>query len=197
MKTQSFQGTPRILVATRKQPTPRLAPLTDIPTEEEEVATVESSPPSPPPLKLAKRYFHILGIDIIIDSNLNPQVLELNDRPSLGVTVEFEKDLKESIIADAFEHVCPNGDVRGNSPGTSRWTQIFPFAQPGSQWGQVVARILNPALPEIEIPRHIQQVTIRKPRVELGKSKKNKKKKGKKGGKKRSSPTEKVAEEEL
>jgi hypothetical protein len=43
-----------------------------------------------PPLALAKRLFHILGIDILLDSEMNREVPELK--------------LKESVIADAFEH---------------------------------------------------------------------------------------------
>ena len=34
----------------------------------------------------------------MIDSEMNPKVLELNDRPSLGITVDFEKELKQSVI---------------------------------------------------------------------------------------------------
>jgi hypothetical protein len=121
------------------------------PPEEEPKEPVEvDTKPQPPPLKLTRRYFHILGIDILIDADLNPKVLELNDRPSLGVTVEFEEDLKEGIIADAFEHVCPNGDVRGDSPDTSRWRQIFPQKEGGAHWREIVRRILNPQLPPME-----------------------------------------------
>jgi hypothetical protein len=120
--------------------------------EEKREAEAENDGEQLPPLKLAKRFFHILGIDIIIDSDMNPQVLELNDRPSLGVTVDFEQDLKESVIAESFEHVCPNGDVRGDSPETSRWTMIYPTA-PGSHWRHVVHQILNPSLPAMEVQK--------------------------------------------
>jgi hypothetical protein len=144
-------------------------------------ARAEERRPDPGPLKLAKRYFHILGIDIIIDSDLKPQVLELNDRPSLAVTVDFERELKESIIAEAFEHVCPNGEVRGNSPSTSRWTQIFPLRIPGFLWKDVVDRILNPALPPIQIPKTVKiPVLIRRPFVEFPHTRKDKKKKTRK-----------------
>lgn len=33
------------------------------------------------------RHFHVLGIDILIASNLKPIVLELNDRPSMVVYI--------------------------------------------------------------------------------------------------------------
>lgn len=132
------------------------------------------------PLKITKRYFHILGIDIMIDSDLNPQVLELNDRPSLGVTVDFEQDLKESVISDAFEHVRPDGRVCGDSPETSRWVKIYPLPESEAQnspWPDIVKRILNPNLPPKEPVKQPQ--VISKVRAKLDKKKK-KRKKGKK-----------------
>jgi hypothetical protein len=63
--------------------------------------------------------------------------------------VEFEKDLKESVIADAFEHICPNGDVRGDSPETSRWRQILPQRDEGP-WREILRRVLNPQSPPME-----------------------------------------------
>ena len=132
------------------------------------------------PLKITKRYFHILGIDIMIDSDLNPQVLELNDRPSLGVTVDFEQDLKESVISDAFEHVRPDGRVRDDSPETSRWVKIYPLPESEAQnspWPDIVKRILNPNLPPKEPVKQPQ--VISKVRAKLDKKKK-KRKKGKK-----------------
>ena len=129
------------------------------------------------PLKLTKRYFHILGIDIMIDSNMNPQVLELNDRPSLGVTVEFEQDLKESVISDAFEHVMPDGGVRGDSPETSRWVQIYPLPPneaKNSPWPDIVKRILNPNLPAKEPAKQAQVIAIPSHRLKPEKKKKKK-----------------------
>jgi hypothetical protein len=142
----SYQPSERS-VATAKPPTLVLPPIRGDEEEEE----VESNPSRPPPLRLAKRYFHILGIDILIDADMNPKVLELNDRPSLGVTVEFEQELKERVIAEAFEHVCPNGGVRGDSPQTSRWRQIYPEKDGGTHWREVVRRALDPRLPPIEV----------------------------------------------
>ena len=130
------------------------------------------------PLKLTKRYFHILGIDIMIDANMNPQVLELNDRPSLGVTVEFEQDLKESVISDAFEHVTPDGGVRGDSPETSRWVQIYPLPPneaKNSPWPDIVRRILNPNLPAKEPAKQAQVIAIPSHRLKPEKKKRKKK----------------------
>lgn len=86
-------------------------------------------------LKPTKRYFHILGIDILLSEDLEPYVLELNDRPSLSVTVPFEKDLKEKFIRDSFFHVFPPnqdapdlGLVRSDHE-ESDWVQIFPLPE--------------------------------------------------------------------
>jgi hypothetical protein len=148
-----------------------------MPDVEEDLGVEVEEDIGPPPLKLAKRFFHILGIDIIIDSEMNPQVLELNDRPSLGVTVEFEKDLKESVIADAFEHVRPNGEVRGNSPQTSRWTQIFP-APGGNAWRDVLMRLLNPLPPPTDVHKQPPPTPVAtKSRLEFTQVRKDKKKK--------------------
>ena len=87
--------------------------------EEEE----EKSPLIPRPIR--SRYAHLVGIDIILDSDLNPQVLELNDRPSMHVTVSFEDELKSHLVAEIFEHVMPNGDIYGDSP-KSGWSLIYP-----------------------------------------------------------------------
>ena len=92
--------------------------------KEKEAAEQEKSHLQPRPIR--SRYAHILGIDIILDSKLNPQVLELNDRPSMHVTVDFERELKVGLISEAFEHISPNGDIYGNSP-KSGWSLIYPM----------------------------------------------------------------------
>jgi hypothetical protein len=161
-------------------PRPPLPPIRDIDEQSGEEEEERRDEDQPPPLKLAKRFFHILGIDVIIDADMNPQVLELNDRPSLGVTVDFEQDLKESVIAESFEHVCPNGDVRGDSPETSRWTKIYP-TPPGSPWRDVVHRVLNPSHPTMEVQKQPPPTPQRSklPLTQPGRKDK-KKKKGKK-----------------
>lgn len=74
---------------------------------------------------IKKRYFHILGIDIILDQYCKPYVLELNDRPSFQVTVPFERDLKINLIKEAFEHIDSFGECYPDCP-ESGWHRIFP-----------------------------------------------------------------------
>ena len=44
------------------------------------------------------RFFHLLGIDILIDQNLNPYILELNDNPALKCFNDLEVVLKKNLI---------------------------------------------------------------------------------------------------
>ena len=97
-------------------------------------------------LKEPKKYFQIVGVDIIIDSNGHPQLLELNDRPSLSVTVPFEKDLKTGMIRDMFYHITLDGSTIGENP-ESGWQQIIPSkdTQEEAQLKQIM-----------EMPSHIK-----------------------------------------
>jgi hypothetical protein len=71
------------------------------------------------------RYFQILGIDIMINERGDPMVLELNDRPSMKVTVPFEYTLKKSLIVDAMKLVSINGsEIRTDSE--VKWERLFP-----------------------------------------------------------------------
>lgn len=104
----------------------------------------KKSPLTPLPLK--KRFNHVLGIDIMLDHNMDPQVLELNDRPSLSVTVDFEKDLKESLLCETFEHISPTGEVFGHSD-KSGWQQIFPLPKDNPNymiWSPVYEKARKP-----------------------------------------------------
>ena len=44
-----------------------------------------------PPVDSLHKYFHLFGIDIMLNRHLDPVVLELNDRPSLCVTFDIEE----------------------------------------------------------------------------------------------------------
>ena len=103
--------------------------------------------------KVSKRYFHILGIDILVSEDCEPSVLELNDRPSLSVTVPFEYELKTKLIRDSFYHVLPGGGVAGNCK-ESDWEQIFPFepnAPRAAIWDEVLAKASIPAPPSSSV----------------------------------------------
>ena len=94
-----------------------------------------------PKMTQAQHYFHLLGIDIIIDSEGKPFVLELNDRPSLSVTVPFEKDLKTNMLREMFYHVTPDGSTLGDNP-ESGWQQILPV-EPSRELANSVKRLMS------------------------------------------------------
>lgn len=71
------------------------------------------------------RYFHILGIDVMITENGDPCVLELNDRPSMKVTFPFEEDLKKNLVIDTLNLVKVDGGTAPEVPG-SGWQKILP-----------------------------------------------------------------------
>jgi len=100
------------------------------PPTESRRGTMENDGEAVPRRKLtdARRLWHILGIDIILDSRGHPKVLELNDRPSLQVTASFEQNLKEGLIREAFMHLALDGTAFGETVG-SRWQQILPVPE--------------------------------------------------------------------
>ena len=71
------------------------------------------------------RFFHIIGIDILITESGEPFVLELNDRPSMKVTFPFERGLKKALVMDALKLVSLDGGTAPETPG-SGWEKIAP-----------------------------------------------------------------------
>jgi hypothetical protein len=79
-----------------------------------------------PELDAFSKYFHILGIDIMIAENMQPFVLELNDRPSMVVTFDCEESLKQDMIFDAFSHISVDGTPVDPPDVESNWTKLLP-----------------------------------------------------------------------
>jgi hypothetical protein len=79
-----------------------------------------------PVLDSFSKYFHILGIDIMIAENLQPFVLELNDRPSMIVTYDCEESLKRDMIFDAFSHISVDGTPVDPPGDASNWIKLLP-----------------------------------------------------------------------
>jgi hypothetical protein len=80
-----------------------------------------------PVLDSFSRYFHILGIDILVGENLQPFVLELNDRPSMVVTYECEDALKRDLIYDAFSHISVDGTPVDGGESSPNWVKLLPI----------------------------------------------------------------------
>ena len=90
----------------------------------------------------SQHYFQILGIDIIIDENIQPKLLELNDRPSLSVTVPFENDLKTNLMREMFYHVTGDAKSLGVNEN-SGWQQILPVEDHNSDIYNDVRKVMS------------------------------------------------------
>ena len=88
------------------------------------------------------KYFHILGIDVMLSENLQPILLELNDRPSMVVTYECEADLKRNLIADAVTHISANGEPRDGPDTSQNWMKVLPV-DPTSPMKKTVDDIMS------------------------------------------------------
>jgi hypothetical protein len=73
-----------------------------------------------------QRYFHILEIDVIVDEQCEPVVLELNDRPSMCVTYPIEEVLKSRLVYDALNIVTVDGLDGGERIQPGGWEKLLP-----------------------------------------------------------------------
>jgi hypothetical protein len=87
------------------------------------------------------KYFHILGIDIMISECCRPVVLELNDKPSMVVCYECEEALKRDMVYDAFAHLSLDGTPL-DGPEPDNWQKLLPVA-PGAGNAATVSEIIT------------------------------------------------------
>jgi hypothetical protein len=88
------------------------------------------------------RYFHIVGIDIMINERCEPVVLELNDRPSMSVTYDIEHKLKTELVFDALNVVTVDGAPTQGKELPGGWELAFPTVD-GSLFGGTVESMLE------------------------------------------------------
>lgn len=62
------------------------------------------------------RCFEVLGLDIMIDSKLNPWMIEVNHLPSFGTDSPLDLDIKERLMDEVFDclHVLPDDEAAYN-----------------------------------------------------------------------------------
>lgn len=116
--------------------------------------------------KQINRYFHIIGIDILVDENVNPILLEINDRPSMKVTFPCEENLKKSLVMDTMKLITVDGQPVDPVPETG-WERHFP-APEGSPmvtpFRSIMQRSLNVFGPRNTLLRHpSKQIIYPKP----------------------------------
>lgn len=93
-------------------------------------------------LESFSKYFHILGIDIMLNENLQPIILELNDRPSMVVTYECEAALKRDLIYDACSHISLDGSPLDGPKTSPNFYKLLP-ADPFSSLAPAVDKIIS------------------------------------------------------
>lgn len=72
------------------------------------------------------KYFHILGIDIMLNDRCEPVVLELNDRPSMCVTYDIERTVKSQLVYDALNTITLNGGPPDGNAKPGGWEKLMP-----------------------------------------------------------------------
>ncbi|EDQ84350.1 uncharacterized protein MONBRDRAFT_30326 [Monosiga brevicollis MX1] len=55
--------------------------------------------------------YEIYGYDIIIDAALKPWLIEVNASPSLSATTIADRNMKHTVINDAMNILCPDGQM--------------------------------------------------------------------------------------
>ncbi|OHT08757.1 Tubulin-tyrosine ligase family protein [Tritrichomonas foetus] len=101
------------------------------------------------PLPFEQRFFHILGIDIMVNEDCEPVVLELNDRPSMMVTFGMEQKLKTELNLEAMRMVSLDGKPPGPDVPTGKWEKIMPVDE-STQLGIGLKRIMDRSLQTIK-----------------------------------------------
>jgi hypothetical protein len=104
------------------------------------------------PIQDLRRYFQLLGIDVMLNDQCDPMVLELNDRPSMSVTYEMEEELKTRIVYEALKVITVDGGELEEGMELGGWERLLP-RENNSMLGKIVKEIL-------EIAHKGQQMTV-------------------------------------
>ena len=110
-----------------------------------QVREMEVTNPRVDGIRHMNRYFHILGIDIILDSQLRPIVLEMNDRPSMVVTFDIENDLKTRLVRDALMIVTADPSLPPEEVNPGGWELVLPISNE-TPLGRSVAGMMAKAM---------------------------------------------------
>lgn len=75
-----------------------------------------------------RKFFHLVGLDIIITDDLQPVLLEINDRPSLSATFDVEVQLKPQLVQDIFTAVTLDGSPPKPENVSKNWDRLLPLS---------------------------------------------------------------------
>jgi len=98
-----------------------------------------------PSASMPSKCFQIFGCDVLLDTNLQPKLLEMNYRPSLGFGMPKEKELKENLLKETVALV---EDLHSQNPvRTGNYMEICPGAN-GEDFQQEIDKLFRARLPE-------------------------------------------------
>lgn len=92
------------------------------------------------PVPFDRKFFHVIGIDVMLNENCEPILLEMNDRPSMCVTYELENKLKTKLIFDVLNILTVDGKPPPPTAEFGGWEQILPVDD-SNPFSKVVNRI--------------------------------------------------------
>jgi hypothetical protein len=101
----------------------------------------DASPSPPQALDEEHRYFHILGIDMLLNDHCKPIVVDMNDSLTLSATSDIERPLKMELIADALKLITTDGTPPSDTADPGGWEKIFP--DQNTRFGVKAEEILN------------------------------------------------------
>lgn len=93
-----------------------------------------------PSVPFTRKFFHIIGIDIMLSEDCEPILLEMNDRPSMCVTYDIENTLKTQLIKDALNILTIDGKPPPSNAKFGGWEQILPVNE-STPFGQTVKKV--------------------------------------------------------
>lgn len=71
-----------------------------------------------------KHCFELYGYDVLVDAQVRPQLMEINASPSLTVTTDADRLLKEEVLFDAMQLITPPGFPEPSIPYAEYRTRV-------------------------------------------------------------------------
>ena len=75
-----------------------------------------------------KRFFELFGFDVLLDSQCNPHLLEVNFSPSLGCDCTVDEQVKVPMLHSLFNSLNITGDKPIITDQTLKFKQLYPLS---------------------------------------------------------------------